>query len=406
MKITAVETVLLTGPCTNDPYLSESRKRRSAAFVRIHTNTEIVGLGETYAGYFIPEIVPEVVEFFAPILIGKDPDDIPLLFRQMYHCGNFWCRTGVGLQILSALEAALWDIKGKAQGLPVWKLLNPKANHEKLFCYATGGPANYPIDKLYRKIEHYLSCGFHGVKVAAGEFYENRFVTSNDPNEASEIEYRKVKAVREHFGEDLAFMLDGHMGNWPNIDTVWNFETARTVMKALEPFNLTFFEEPLHYNDREGYQALTAETSVPIAGGECLAGLAEWQPYLEANCFDIGQPDAAYVGGFQEFMAIADGLAKKSKKIATHSWAAGGGFMQNLHAGFAAENTWILEIAPNYGPLHSEIIGDSFILREGYVLPPEKPGLGIELREETIAKFPFVRGSGEFNSVPGKILVD
>lgn len=406
MKITSVETILLTGPCTNDPFLSESRKRRSAAFVRIQTNTEISGLGETYAGYFIPEIVPQIVSFFEPILIGKDPSDIALLFRQMYHCGNFWCRTGVGLQVLSALEAALWDIKGKAEGLPVWKLLNPNASHKKLFCYATGGPANYPIEKLFQKIEHYMDCGYKGVKVAAGEFYENRFVTSAHPEEAAEMEVRKLTAVRKRFGKDLTFMMDGHMGNWPNIDTVWGFETAKAVMKALEPFDLAFFEEPLHYNDRAGYQALSAETSVPIAGGECLAGLVEWQPYLERDCFDIGQPDAAYVGGFLEFLSIADGLAQRNRKIATHSWAAGGGFMQNIHAGFAVPNTWILEIAPNYGPLHSEIIGDSFLLQDGYALPPEKPGLGIELREETIQKFPFVPGSGEFNSVPGKILTD
>ena len=80
--------------------------------------------------------------------------------------------------------------------------------------------------------------------------------------------------------------------------------------------------------------------------------------------------------------------------------------MQNVHAAFAAGNTAILEIAPAYGPLHSEIIGDSFIMRDGYVYPPEKPGLGIELSEKTKEKYPFQPGSGEFNSVPGKVLVD
>jgi L-alanine-DL-glutamate epimerase-like enolase superfamily enzyme len=78
--------------------------------------------------------------------------------------------------------------------------------------------------------------------------------------------------------------------------------------------------------------------------------------------------------------------------------------MQNIHCGFAAENTVILEVAPAYGPLHSEVVGDSFVLRDGCVLPPTKPGLGIELTEETKRRFPFVPGSGEYNSVPGKVL--
>lgn len=406
MKITSVETILLTGPCTNDPYLSEARKRRSAALVRIKTDTELFGLGETYTGYFIPEIVPEIVRFFEPILIGKEPGDIDLLWKQMYHCGNFWCRTGVGLQVLTALDAALWDIRGKAEGVPVWKLLNPEMPHEKLFCYSTGGPANYPLDKLFGKIEHYMSLGFHGVKVSAGEFHTNRFVTSKDPQGAAQMEHDKLVAVRDRFGDSLAFMLDGHMGNWPDFNTIWELETAKAVMKALEPFNLIFFEEPLHYNDRAGYAELTAGTTVPIAGGECLAGLVEWQPYIENDCFDIGQPDASYVGGLSEFMKIANGLAFQGKKIATHAWSAGGGFMQNLHAGFAAGNTAILEIAPDYGPLHSELIGDGFVLKDGYVYPPEAPGLGITLTDKTIERFPFVRGSGEFNSVPGKVLKD
>ena len=92
MKITDVRTVLLTGPCTEDPFISEVRKRRSAAFVEIHTDTEHVGLGETYAGYFCPELVPGVVEFFKPILLGQSietVDDIGALWRRMYQCENF-----------------------------------------------------------------------------------------------------------------------------------------------------------------------------------------------------------------------------------------------------------------------------------------------------------------------------
>ena len=106
MKIIAIQTHLLTGPCTLDPFLSQSRRVRSAAFIEIHTDCGVRGLGETYAGYFCPEVVPAIVEFFAPILIGRDVDDIPELWRRMYHCGNFWCRVGVGVSVLNGIEAA------------------------------------------------------------------------------------------------------------------------------------------------------------------------------------------------------------------------------------------------------------------------------------------------------------
>jgi L-alanine-DL-glutamate epimerase-like enolase superfamily enzyme len=199
-------------------------------------------------------------------------------------------------------------------------------------------------------------------------------------------------------------MLDGHMGNRPH--GTWDLPTALAVMRAVEPYDLFFFEEPLHYTDPWGDSELRGATAVPIAGGECLTALYEWRVFANQDCFDIAQPDAAFTGGLGEFMQVAALFASRGRRIATHSWAAGGGFMQNIHCGFAAANTAILEIAPAFGPLHSEIIGDSFIMRDGQVFPPEQPGLGIQLTDQTKERFPFVPGSGEFNSVPGKILTD
>src|SRR5687767_6664283 len=115
MRITDVRTVLLTGPSTNDPFLRECVKLRSAALIEIHTNTELIGIGETYAGYFCPEVVPEIVEFFKPILLGNTVTDIEELWNRMYTCGNFWCRVGLGTAVLSGIEAALWDLKGKME---------------------------------------------------------------------------------------------------------------------------------------------------------------------------------------------------------------------------------------------------------------------------------------------------
>lgn len=417
MKIINVKTILLTGPCTNDPYLSEARKLRSAAFIQIETDNGLVGVGETYGGYFLPESVPDIVDFFKPILIGKDPENIRELWAQMYHCGNFWCRVGLGAIVLTGIEAALWDLKGKIHGLPVYRLLQQEYAQDfetsnsiknsdlnkKIPCYATGGPSNFPIEKLLEKIEFYTSLGFKGVKIGAGGFEKAKgHFISDDPLEAADFEEAKLSAVRSHFGKDLWLMMDAHMGNHSN--KTWDLTTALAVARAVEQFELVFLEEPLHYTRPDWYHELCISTKTPIAGGECLTSFSEWQTFIDQDCFRIGQPDAAFVSGLGAFMQIAAGLHKKGSSIAPHAWGAGAAQMQNIHSGFACPNTLILEVAPAYGPLHSELIGDSLQIKDGYILAPEKPGLGIELTEQTIRKFPFIPGSGEFNSVPGKIL--
>jgi L-alanine-DL-glutamate epimerase-like enolase superfamily enzyme len=195
------------------------------------------------------------------------------------------------------------------------------------------------------------------------------------------------------------------MGN--NHIATWSIDVATAVAKAIEQYNPFFLEEPLHYTDPWGYGELCKATSTPIAGGECLTAAYEWRVFVEQNSFDIGQPDASFTGGLSEFLAVAKMLEQRGdRKIATHAWGAGGSLMQNIHCGFAAANTAILEIPPDYAGLHADVIDGGLIMKDGYVHPPDRPGLGIVLTDEIKRRYPFKSGSGEFNSVPGKILKD
>ena len=404
MKITDVRTTLLTGPSTNDPFLREARKLRSAAFVEVLTADGPVGIGETYAGYFCPEAVPAIVDFFKPILVGQTVDDIPELWRRMYHCGNFWCRVGLGAIVLSGIEAALWDLKGKLLDQPVHALLGG-AKHERLPCYATGGPSNYPKERLARKIDHYFALGFRGIKVGAGSFSPERgWYMPAEAAEAAEFEADKLAFMRRHAGDDAWLMIDAHMGN--NHKATWNLDVATAVARALEPYDPYFFEEPLHYTDPWGYAQLCRATETPIAGGECLTASYEWRVFAEQDCFDIAQPDASFTGGLGEFLNVARMMNERGRKVATHAWGAGASLMQNVHAGFAAGSTCMLEIPPDYAGLHSDMIDGGLVIKDGYALPPDRPGLGVVLTDEIRRRYPFVPGSGEFNSVPGKILKD
>ena len=403
MKITDVQTVLLTGPSTADPYFLEARKLRSVALIEIRTDGPHAGVGETYAGYFCPEVVPAIVEFYRPILLGADPCDVHTLTRRIVQCGAYWARVGLGPAVMSGIEAALWDLKGKILGLPVYELLGGRC-HDRLPAYATGGVSNWPPDRLRSKLDFYLGLGFRAFKVGAG-YYDaatHAAIPARTTSAIVEMECRKAELMRAHVGPDVAILMDGHMGN--PLGDAWDLSTARAVLKALEPFDLFFFEEPLPYTDPWGYGELNRSTSVPIAGGECLTTLDEFRQFADQGGFAIAQPDAAWVGGLAEFMRIARLFDGRKQKIATHSWGAGVAQMQNIHAGFAAPNTAILETPPAPGPLHTELWGDAFIMRDGYVLPPEQPGLGVRLTDAIMAKYPFVPGSGEFNSVPGKVL--
>jgi L-alanine-DL-glutamate epimerase-like enolase superfamily enzyme len=292
-------------------------------------------------------------------------------------------------------------LKGKALDQPVHALLGG-AKFDKLPCYATGGPSNYPKERLAKKIDYYLSLGFRGLKVGAGSRTpESRFV-GKTPAEAADFEADKFAFMRQHAGPDVWLMMDGHMGN--NNTFTWTLDIAIAVAKALEPYNLFFLEEPLHYTDPWGYAELCRATTTPIAGGECLTAAYEWRVFTEQDSFDIGQPDASFTGGLIEFQKVSKMMELRGRKIATHAWGAGGSLMQNIHAGFATPNTCMFEMPPAYAGLHADVIDGGLIMKDGYVLPPDRPGLGIVLTEEIKRRYPFVPGSGEFNSVPGKIL--
>jgi L-alanine-DL-glutamate epimerase-like enolase superfamily enzyme len=403
MKITDVRTVLLTGPSTGDPYLAALKRLRSAAFIEIETDTGHIGVGETFVGYCFPEIVPPIVDFLKPILVGVDTLDIHTLRRRMLDCSVIWGRVGVGPAVVSGIEAALWDLKGKLFGLPVYELLGGKC-HDRLPVYATGGPSNWPLEQLLAKIDFYLSLGFRAFKVGTGYFdAESGEVTVSaraTRNAIAEFEAAKAAAMRRHVGPDVLILLDGHMGATHGSET-WDLPTAQAVFAAVEPYDIFLFEEPLHYSDPWGYGELARSTTIRVAGGELLTTFEEFRQFADHNAFDVAQPDASWLG-VSDFVNVGRLFAHRNRWVASHAWGAGVAVMQNIHAAFATPNTLIVELPPAAGGLHTDLWGDSFQMEDGALLPPTTPGLGVTLTDEVKAKYPFVPGEEEFVSVPGK----
>lgn len=403
MKITNVETTLLSAPANLDPFML-ARKMRSAAIIEVHSDVGLTGVGETYAGYFVPEIVPHVVDFYKPVLIGADPENISALFGRMFHAGQYWGRVGLGAIVLSGLEIALWDLKGKANKVPVYRLLGGPC-HDRVFCYATGGACPWPKDQLIKKLERYRNLGFQASKVATGWW---EALTQKDPARSAEeailLETEKLQTVREYFGSDFQLMLDGHMDNLPDGAFQWNEETAQRVLKALEPFCIPFFEEPLPYTDPQAYARLRRSTTQLVAGGEGLVTAAEFRQWIDADALGLPQLDASCMGGIMEFIKVAKLCEVKGLPIATHSWSSAPGIAANFHAAFASPNVRILEFPPYASPLQTEMWIEPPIVKNGYVYLSDTPGLGVKITDEIKNKYPFQPGTGEFNSVQGKRL--
>ena len=413
MKITHVRTILSTAP-QRDIFM-KARVRRSAAFILIETDTELTGLGETYAGYFVPEVVPGIVEFYESILVGQSPLDVDVLCRRMFTAGKFWARVGLGSIVLSGIESALLDLKGKMLGVPVYELLGGRC-HESLPCYATGGVSPHDRGELEGKVTQYLSLGFNAVKLGAGSYRPGEpFLGSRTPQEARDVEVSKVEFLRQRFGDSFQLNLDAHMDNLGEKDHIWNLATAQFVLQALEAYPIGFFEEALPYTDMRAYGALRASTTIPVAGGECLTSLEEWRDWLEHKPFALAQLDASYMGGIMNFIKIARLCELQGVSIATHAWSATPGVAANLHAAFACRNTAICEMAAYHpskpevnthivAPLLTDLWVEPPVLENGRIRLADTPGLGVQLPKGFIERHPFEPGSGEFSSVKGKIL--
>ncbi len=389
---------------------------RSAAFIVIKTDCGHVGIGETYAGYFVPEMVPEIVAFYEPVLVGASPLDLDVLYRRMFVAGKFWARVGLGSIVLSGIEMALLDLKGKVLGVPVYELLGGRC-HEWLPCYATGGPSNWPVDLLEAKVTCYMGLGFNRVKLGAGRYEQGNpvILPGRSGAEAAAIEVAKLEFLVKRFGPDFRLLMDGHMDNLGEKDWVWDEGAATTVLRALEPYPVDFFEEPLPYTDKRAYRSLRQRTSILVAGGECLTSLEEWRDWLAEEPFGLAQLDASFMGGLGNFVKIAHLCELAGISIATHAWSATVGAAGNLHAAFACRNTRIVEMAACHpadpkrnAHFHSPLLTDLWVepptLENGNLRLSDAPGLGTHLPKGFAERYPFQRGTGEFNSVAGKVL--
>jgi L-alanine-DL-glutamate epimerase-like enolase superfamily enzyme len=374
MKITDVRPVLLTHPYGTGP-----EGRRSACFVEVETDAGITGVGETYAGVYVPEVAASIVEFFKPLIVGQDPTSPETVYRTAYRATSYFGRTGLTVMVLSGIENALWDIAGQARGMPVHALLGG-AVHDELPVYGSGGPFTMSLPELVAHAADSKSRGLRGFKMRVNFFRYQ-----------PEVEAERVAAVREALGRDMALAIDAVQNYNPR---PWSVKEAARMLRMLEPFDLAWAEEMLPPFDPLPYAELRRATATPISGGEGITTAAQFEQWLRAGAFDLAQPDATIIGGISEARRACDAAAARGIPVAVHVWGSAPTFAANIHAAFATPNcTWVEH--PVLGnPLESEPFAEPLVIREGHVQPPRAPGLGIRLTADLRERYRFVPGSG------------
>jgi L-alanine-DL-glutamate epimerase-like enolase superfamily enzyme len=399
MKITNVITHLLTTQWVDDP--SFPQMLHSTAVIRIETDADLDGLGECTWGYFAPDAVPAMVDYFKPVLIGKDPMELTSLTRALSNDSVWWARSGAGRSVISGLELALWDLKGKALNQPVYQLLGGKARN-RVPVYASGGPSLWPVEETVRKVEFYAQLGYRATKLSTGFFKLPRASAQHAARlEAVPLPFaEKIKVMtgaferlRQEFGSAMDLAIDGHQGGVPNPIPV---SEAVAIAEALAPYRLRFYEEPLAYTNIDGYCELRARSPIPIAGGESLCGLNQFHQLISRGGVHLIQPDIGFVGGLQETVRIVHHAEAYNLGTAIHTGASiGPSLAASWHLAAASHSVDWLEHVLAASSIQRDLMLDSFKVHEGTVGLPTAPGLGVHLPPEMIAKYRFIPSSGE-----------
>src|SRR4030095_15545961 len=382
MKITDVKTIRLRATIpTEGQVFSRSgvRTSRSATLVQIETDQGINGLGSCSGNGELMEVI--VGKVLKPLLLGMDPTQIEEIWDKAYVRGGhkeFGTR-GIGVVALSGIDIALWDILGKVHGVPIYQLLGGKCR-DKVPVYAT---ALYPEEpsKVAKRARGFAEQGFHGVKIKVG------FDLDQD--------IQIVRAVRRELGKDFVVMTDANQG--------YSLEVALKATDAFADCGAYWLEEPLFVEDIEGHAALREKGKTPIAVGENLHMSYAFENFILRGGVDFIPPDVGRAGGVTEIRKITALAAQHKIPISFHAWGDGVALAASVHLAAALKDCIVMELDYTYNPLREELLREPFRVSNGCLLPPEKPGLGIELDEEALDRFAF-RGTEEL-SVRQKTLV-
>ena len=362
MKITKIDTFLVNASNRNWP------------FVKVHTDEGIYGIGEAYS-CGPDKATVEVVRDFAEWLVGRDPRDVEGLWNLMYVGSRFPGGSVVNAAI-SGIEHALWDISGKAAGLPVYRLLGGKCR-ERVRVYQSphGSTPEELADHSLALIARY---GYTALKLSPLPPHYQAMPW----NAALRGAVARVEAVRRAVGDDIDIGLDPHA-------RIFEPGRALELCTAVAPYRPMFVEEPLRPENVDALAKLAAHTDVPLATGEMLYTKYEFRDLIKSQAVDIIQPDVCLTGGLLEMKKIAVLAEANYMSVAPHNPCGPVATAVNVHFAASTQNFIVLEYHPDDQGPRREIVDEPMKLVDCYLELPERPGLGLDLVEDVLDRYPY-----------------
>ena len=397
MKIVAIETL-----CASE--------FENVLWARLHTDAGAIGLGETFYG--AGAVASHIHDTLATRLLGRDPLRIEALHKELVNLPMAQSSTGAEYRAASAIDIALWDLWGKVTNQPVHQLLGGLCR-DRLRIYNTCAGYQYVRNRDIRPVntwnigadgpyedlnafttdagalaESLLENGISAMKIWPFDPAAKETGGVDISTEQLKAALRPFELIRKRVGDKMDIMVEFH--------SMWNLTTAKRIAKALEPFNPTWYEDPIRMNSSQALAEYARSTHVPVCASETLGSRWAYKEMLDRDAIGVVMVDLCWTGGLTEGRKIASLGETYHKPFAPHDCTGPVGFAAAVHMSFSQPNTLIQEfVRAFYTGWYKELVTETPPIRDGYVYPMEGPGLGLDLRPQVFERSDLIARRSE-----------